>query len=101
MTLMQCMQRVHSLLSIFSLPSSIHMQSVGQRSMTSFWMSNGPQSRPEWAPALGGIRRRCIAWTASWSILMSSFQVPMKDMSARAMEATQQLGQPSNLNLNL
>ena len=32
---------------------------------------------------------------------MSSRQVPMMDMSARAMEATQSLGQPDILNLNL
>ena len=42
-----------------------------------------------------------VAWTASWSIRISSLQVPMYAISARAMEATQQLGQPSNLNLNL
>ena len=32
---------------------------------------------------------------------LSSFQVPMTEKSERAMEATQPLGQPSNLNLNL
>ena len=54
MTLMQCMQRLHSLSSIISLPSSIHMHSVGQRSMTSFWMSKGPQSRPHVVAGVGG-----------------------------------------------
>ena len=37
----------------------------------------------------------------SWSMRMSSRQVPMMAQSERAREATQQLGQPSILNLNL
>ena len=37
----------------FSLPSTMAIHPVGQRSTTSFWMSKGPQSRPEWAPPLG------------------------------------------------
>ena len=46
-------------------------------------------------------RRRRTALTAAWSMRMSSRQVPMTDRSERAMEATQSLGQPENLNFHL
>jgi hypothetical protein len=64
-------------------------------------MSNGAPVATAVGAAVGGEFAADVAGNASWSILISSFQVPMKEMSARAMEATQQLGQPSNLNLNL
>ncbi len=39
--------------------------------------------------------------TSFWSIWISPFQVPMMDMSERAIEATQSQAQPESLNLNL
>ena len=50
---MQCMQRVHSLSSILRVLPSIHMHCVGQRPMTSFWMSNLPQSLPAVGAGVG------------------------------------------------
>ena len=85
-TLMQCMQRTHSLLLIVSFSPSQSMQRVGQRSQTSFWMS-----RPAAA----------YSATAASSCWMSSFQVPITERSARAAAATQSFGQPAHLILNL
>ena len=53
MVLMQCMQRTQSAVRMDSLLPSQLMHLEGQRSTTSAWMSNLPQSRPAWAPALG------------------------------------------------
>ena len=53
------------------------------------------------APRLSTLPLSAYSLTASWSILISSRHVPMMDMSARAMDATQSLGQPAILNLNL
>lgn len=47
---------------------------------------------------VGELDARLTAWG---SILISSRQVPMMAQSARAIEATQSLGQPEILNLNL
>ena len=44
---------------------------------------------------------RGVGLDLAWSIWMSSRQVPMNDMSERAIEATQSLGQPANFILNL
>src|SRR4030042_1856319 len=99
MASIQCMQRLHSaLLMLIFLPSHrIHW--VGQRSITSDWMSNLPQSLPANPPPSGGISPATYAFTASWLIRMSSFHVPIYDISDRAIDATQPLGHPSNLNL--
>ncbi len=98
---MQCIQRVHSGVFISSFPSSYLIQPVGQRSIISFWISKGPQLPSEWAPPFGGNSPPTYAATAFWSIFISSRQVPTNDRSERAIDATQQFGHPSNLNLNL
>ena len=62
------------------------MHLAGQLATTSAWMS---------MPSLA------YSVTASLSTWMSSRQVPMMDMSDRAMDATQSFGQPDDLELVL
>ena len=85
-TLMQCMHFTHSGLSIARALPSHTMQRVGHMLQTSRTMSTPPST---------------YSRTLAWSTWMSSFHVPMIDMSDRATEATQSFGHPANLNLNL
>ena len=62
------------------------MHLAGQLSTTSDWMS---------------IPLSAYSVTAALSTWIESRQVPMIDMSARAIDATQSFGQPENLNLYL
>ena len=106
MTLMQCMQRTQSLLSIssacVSLTATVDRWASLLRSSTSLSMIALVGQRV--TTSLTSSFMPCLAnhlRASASSVRMLSRQVPMTAMSARWIEFMQSFGQPLNLNLNL
>ena len=105
-TLMQCMQRTQSRLSIarpcVSESATVDTVGPGWRSFSSFsWIVRVGQRA---MTSLTSSFMPCFAnhfFASSSSVRMLSRQVPITAMSARWIEFMQSFGQPENLNLNL